>query len=166
MSQREFLLTLVTPDKRLLYDHPVTAVGAMGSCGAFAALPGHVPFLTDLLKPGELWYREAGGQSFRLFVSGGFVEVMPDKVTVLADSAEPVDEIDLERAQKAMEKAEREREMALAKLEEARQFAKDGKTSLYGQGNESLIEIREAEMKLQRAMARIKMAKKGYKGGQ
>ena len=110
MSDKKIQLRIVTPDKTVV-DMPVEAVGAMGSEGAFTALPGHIPFLTDL-QPGLLWYR-AGEGNKDLAVSGGFIEILPDKAIVLADSAEYLDEIDVERAERALKRAQER--MAAAK---------------------------------------------------
>jgi F-type H+-transporting ATPase subunit epsilon len=74
--------------------------------GEFGVLIGHTPFLTTL-KTGAVHYKDANGNERFLFVSGGFAEALPDKVTVLAESAERRRDIDTERAKAAMERAER-----------------------------------------------------------
>jgi F-type H+-transporting ATPase subunit epsilon len=68
-------------------------------------LIGHTPFLTTL-RTGAMHYTDAKGAERFIFVSGGFAEALPDKVTVLAESAERRKDIDLERAKAAMERAE------------------------------------------------------------
>ena len=96
-------LELVTPYKKALSEE-VDEVTAPGTLGEFGILPGHTPLLTTL-KIGELSYRR-GGQVFHLAVNWGYVEVEDDKVTVLVETAEPADEIDLERARAALGRAE------------------------------------------------------------
>ncbi|MDR1658183.1 MAG: ATP synthase F1 subunit epsilon [Deltaproteobacteria bacterium] len=147
MSEITFKLTVVSPDKSLLVDVPVTAVGAKGTEGDFTALAYHVPFLTDL-KPGEVWYQTPDGVRNLVSVSGGFIEVLPDKVTVLADSCEFPDEIDEERAKRAKQRAE-------LKLKQAHELAAQGLLS-----SDQEAEMRKAEIKLHRALARIKTVDK------
>jgi F-type H+-transporting ATPase subunit epsilon len=96
-------LELVTPYKKALSEE-VDEVTAPGTLGEFGILPGHTPLLTTL-KIGELSFRR-GGEIFHLAVNWGYVEVEDDKVTVLVETAEPADEIDLERARAAMGRAE------------------------------------------------------------
>jgi F-type H+-transporting ATPase subunit epsilon len=96
-------LEIVTPDRSLGRDE-VDEVELPGSEGYFGVLPGHTPLLS-MLKVGELWYRVA--QEKRHFaVAGGFVEVLPDRVTVLADIGERAEDIDLARAEAARRRAE------------------------------------------------------------
>jgi F-type H+-transporting ATPase subunit epsilon len=96
-------LEIVTPDRSLGRDE-VDEVELPGSEGYFGVLPGHTPLLS-MLKVGELWYRV--GQEKRYFaVAGGFVEVLPDRVTVLADIGERAEDIDLARAEAARRRAE------------------------------------------------------------
>ena len=96
-------LELVTPYKKALSEE-VDEVTAPGTLGEFGILPGHTPLLTTL-KIGELSYRR-GSEVFHLAVNWGYVEVEDDKVTVLVETAEPADEIDLERARAALGRAE------------------------------------------------------------
>ena len=96
-------LEMVTPYKRVL-SVEVDEVTAPGTVGEFGILPGHTPMLTTL-KIGELSYRD-GGEIYHLAVNWGYVEVEADKVTVLVETAEPADEIDLERAKAALGRAE------------------------------------------------------------
>lgn len=96
-------LELVTPYKKALSED-VDEVTAPGTLGEFGILPGHTPLLTTL-KIGELSYRR-GSEVFHLAVNWGYVEVEDDKVTVLVETAEPADEIDLERARAALGRAE------------------------------------------------------------
>ncbi|MDR1487048.1 MAG: ATP synthase F1 subunit epsilon [Deltaproteobacteria bacterium] len=148
MSESKFQLTVVSPDKCLVRDLEIKAVGAKGTEGDFTALPGHIPFLTDL-KPGLMWYRvEAQGPVEEILIGGGFVEVLPDKVTVLADSAERPDEIDPNRA-------EQSRLRAIEAYNKAKEKAQAEGRSLVGD-----IEIEKAELKIRKAVARIKASKK------
>ena len=96
-------LEIVTPDRSLVREE-VDEVELPGSEGYFGVLPGHTPLLS-MLKVGELWYRIGQDKHF-LAVSGGFVEVLPDRVTVLAQLAERADEIDVSRAEAAKQRAE------------------------------------------------------------
>jgi F-type H+-transporting ATPase subunit epsilon len=96
-------LEMVTPYKRVLSEE-VDEVTAPGSIGEFGLLPGHTPMLTTL-KIGELSYRK-GSELFHLAVNWGYVEVENDTVTVLVETAEPADEIDLARARAALGRAE------------------------------------------------------------
>ena len=93
---------LVTPERQLL-DTNVEEVYAPGVNGQFGVLPKHATFLTAL-STGELRYRENGVDHF-VAVSGGVAEVIDDTVTILADTAERADEINLERAQTAQKRA-------------------------------------------------------------
>jgi F-type H+-transporting ATPase subunit epsilon len=96
-------LELVTPYKMILSED-VDMVTASGSLGEFAVLPGHASFLTSL-KIGELSYQQ-GGELFHLALNWGYFEVVNDKVTILVETAERADEIDLERARAALGRAE------------------------------------------------------------
>ena len=96
-------LRIVTPERQML-DEEVDEVTAPGTVGEFGVLPNHVPFLTSL-QPGRLLYKQKG-QTHTLVIGGGFAEVSDNIMTVLADSAEAVDEINVERAQVALQKAE------------------------------------------------------------
>ena len=97
-------LEVVTPDKLVLSEN-VDIVIAPGTEGEFGVLRNHIPFLSTLSE-GELRYRQ-GKELHYLAVAGGFAEVLPDKVTVLAESAEVAREIDIDRAQRARERAEK-----------------------------------------------------------
>jgi F-type H+-transporting ATPase subunit epsilon len=96
-------LQIVTPD-RLLVHEQVDEVEIPGSEGYFGVLPGHTPMLAALAV-GELWYRKGQDKTF-LSVAFGFVEVLPDRVTLLARLAEKAEEIDVERAEAARKRAE------------------------------------------------------------
>src|SRR6187397_2503400 len=92
-------LEIVTPDRALLREE-VDEVVVPGSQGEFGVLPGHTPLLSTL-KIGELWYRQ-GQEKHYLAIAFGFVEVLPDRVTVLARIAEREQDIDIARAEAAM----------------------------------------------------------------
>ena len=98
-------LEIVTPDKAVVNEE-VQIVMAPGSLGEFGVLIGHTPFLTTL-KTGIIRYTDAQGSERYVFVNGGFAEALPDKVTVLAESAERSSEVDLERAKAALERSEK-----------------------------------------------------------
>jgi F-type H+-transporting ATPase subunit epsilon len=96
-------LEIVTPDRALLREE-VDEVVVPGSQGEFGVLPGHTPLLSSL-KIGELWYRQ-GQERHYLAIAFGFVEVLPDRVTVLAQVGERAQEIDVQRAERAKQRAE------------------------------------------------------------
>ena len=98
-------LEVVTPEKSVVSEE-AQIVMAPGSLGEFGVLIGHTPFLTTL-KIGTIRYKDAGGTEKYVFVNSGFAEALPDKVTVLAESAEKRKDIDVERAKAAMERAEK-----------------------------------------------------------
>ena len=96
-------LQIVTPDKQLVNEE-ADQVQIPGKTGYLGILPGHAPLLSEI-GPGELSFSLKGSTHY-LAVSWGFVEVLPDKVTILADSAERAEEIDVKRAQEAKSRAE------------------------------------------------------------
>ena len=98
-------LEIVTPEKSVV-DEDAKIVVAPGSLGEFGVLAGHTPFMTTL-KLGTIRYTDSKGVERCIFVSGGFAEALPNKVTVLAESAERRCDIDLERARTALERAEK-----------------------------------------------------------
>jgi F-type H+-transporting ATPase subunit epsilon len=95
---------LVTADRVVLEEDGVDMVVAPGADGVLGILPRHVPLITTLV-PGELRIKH-GGTEDSLVVTGGFMEVTPDKVLVLADAAERSDEIDIARAEEARHRAQ------------------------------------------------------------
>ena len=95
-------LEIVTPEKPLVRE-TVDEVELPGAEGYLGVLPGHTPLLT-LLGVGQLWYRK-GRDTTYLSVAFGFAEVLPDRVTVLAQIAERAEEIDVPRAQAALQRA-------------------------------------------------------------
>jgi F-type H+-transporting ATPase subunit epsilon len=95
-------LNIVTPDQSLSYE--VDEVAMPGQEGDFGVLPGHTPLFAGL-RTGTMWYRQGSEKHF-LAVSVGFAEVLPDRVTVLAQVAERAEELDEARAQAGMARAE------------------------------------------------------------
>jgi F-type H+-transporting ATPase subunit epsilon len=127
-------LEVITPE-RLVLSELVDEVVVPGLGGELGILPEHTQLISQL-QTGVLVYRQ-GAERKQLHVSGGFVEVQPDRVSVLSDVAEKPEEIDLERAQRANELAEKE---------------------LKSQRDD--IDYHSAEQKLQRALTRIQLAGK------
>ena len=126
-------LEVITPEKLTLREQ-VDEVVAPGLNGELGILLDHTPLISQL-KTGILTYRQ-GAQNKRMHVSGGFVEVASDRVSVLSDVAENPEEIDVERAQRAKERAERR---------------------LAARGED--VDFSRAELKLQRAMIRIQLGR-------
>jgi F-type H+-transporting ATPase subunit epsilon len=134
MAAGNIKLEVVTPDRSVV-DDEARMVVAPGTYGEFGVLPGHTSFLTTV-KTGMIRYTETGGSERIVFVNGGFAEVLPHKVTILAESAERRRDIDVERARAAMKRAE-ERLREASKRED--------------------IDFRRAQAALQRAVARIRI---------
>ena len=128
-------LDIVTAE-RVVYSEDVDAVIAPGIEGQLGILPHHAPLMTTL-QAGELVVRK-GGEEDSLAISGGFLEVRPDRVIVLADSAERAEEIDISRAEVARKRAEQR---------------------LVDRGAPGLDEAR-CEAALRRAVARLTVAEK------
>ncbi len=98
-----FQLEIVTPEKLVVRDN-AEEVQIPGKNGYIGVLPGHAPLITEL-GSGEISYR-SNGQLHRFSMAWGFAEVLPDKVTVLAETVERADEIDVTRAKQSLTKAE------------------------------------------------------------
>lgn len=96
-------LQIITAE-RAVFSGQVDALVAPGISGQLGILPNHAPLMT-VLQPGELMVRADGDESY-LALSGGYLEVLGNRVTILADAAEDVDEIDEARAQEALERAQ------------------------------------------------------------
>ncbi|NQT04842.1 MAG: F0F1 ATP synthase subunit epsilon [Dehalococcoidia bacterium] len=126
-------LDVVTAE-RMVYSDDVDMVVAPGFEGQLGILPHHTPLMTTLL-PGELRVKK-GGEEVSLVISGGFLEVRPDKVVVLADTAERADEIDVERAEAARKRAQE-------RLSQQSELGVDGA---------------RAEASLRRSLARLRVA--------
>ncbi|MFQ5602149.1 MAG: F0F1 ATP synthase subunit epsilon [bacterium] len=110
MSHEKIQFEIITPDKKV-YSEEVDAIRLPGLKGYFGVLPGHTPYLAAV-KIGEVKIQK--GQEENYFAtSGGFVEVFSDSVAMLAETAEPADALDLERAENAKQRA-------LKRLEEGR----------------------------------------------
>jgi F-type H+-transporting ATPase subunit epsilon len=129
-------LVIVTPERQLLREKTVE-VQLPGEGGYLGILPGHAPLITEL-GIGELSYHDANGkESEHMAILRGFAEVLPDRVTVLAETAERAEEIDLQRAKDALARAEKR----LA-------------------ANDPNIDWDRANIALQRALIRIQVATK------
>ena len=130
-DKNSFLLRVITPD-RVFYENQVQMVEFDTTEGEIGVLPGHIP-MTVIIRPGILTITEAGGDK-EAALHAGFAEILPDRVTILAEIIEWPDEIDEERATAALERAkERLREKA------------------------STTDLARAELALQRAVARIEV---------
>lgn len=129
-------LEVITPE-RLVLRESVDEVVVPGLDGELGILPEHTALISQL-QTGVLTYRQ-GNDSRQMHVSGGFVEVQADRVAVLSDVAERPEEIDLARAERSKERAEKRLKS----------------------GGED-IDFRRAELKMQRAVIRIQLAGKGY----
>ncbi len=128
-------LEVVTP-KKLVVNEDAQIVSAPGTLGEFGVLIGHTPFMTAL-KTGTVRYTHIDGVERYVFVSEGFAEALPDKVTVLVESAERRQDIDIERATAALERAQK-------RLAEERTKAD--------------IDFLRAKAALERALHRIRLA--------
>ena len=104
MAAGNIKLEIVTPEKAVVSED-VQIVMAPGALGEFGVLIGHTPFMTTL-KLGTIRYVDATGKERFVFISGGFAETLPDKVTILAESAERRANIDVERAKSALQRAQ------------------------------------------------------------
>ncbi|HEY2494646.1 MAG TPA: F0F1 ATP synthase subunit epsilon [Paenibacillus sp.] len=125
------LLEIVTPD-HTAYTGQVEGLIVRGVEGALGILPGHIPFVTPLQVAPIIV--QLGKEELSIAISGGFVEVRKDKVVILAESAELSEEIDVERARAAQERAERR---------------------LAARSTQDHIDFQRAELALKRAMNRI-----------
>ena len=134
------LLEIVTPE-RLAYSDEVDAVVLPGSEGELGVLPHHAP-LVSTLGVGELRIRKGGAEESFAIV-GGFLQVRPDKVVVMAETADMSSEIDLEKAQEARREAERALE------------------SGYSEG----ADLSAARAALQQALLRIRVAERRHREG-
>jgi len=96
--------SLIAQD-RIVYEDDVDMVILPGSAGVFAAMSKHAPLMATL-QPGEILVRKEGEEDRYFAVGGGFAEVRPDEVVVLARSAEAAEEIDIQRAEEALRRAQ------------------------------------------------------------
>jgi len=133
MANNSFTLSIISPD-RVFYSGEATMVEFNTTEGEIGVLPGHIP-MTVIIKPGILTIYEKDEEK-KAALHAGFVEILPDKVTVLAEIVEWPDEIDEERAQEAKERAQ---------------------TRI--RNHDSATDMARAETALLRAMARINVLK-------
>ena len=136
MLPETFILEVVTPERQLVEAH-VQAAQLPGTRGYLGILPGHAPLLTEL-GIGEMTYR-SGQSTHHLAIVGGYAEVLPERVIVLAKTGERAEEIDLERAKTARERAEK-------------RLARPGDPD---------VDWDRATLALKRAMIRVQVATKG-----
>ncbi|MEH7126048.1 F0F1 ATP synthase subunit epsilon [Bacillus sp. JJ1532] len=130
-------VSVVTPDGPV-YESDVEMVSTKAQSGELGILPGHIPMVAPL-QIGAVRLKNGGNTDF-VAVSGGFLEVRPDKVSILAQSAEQADSIDIERAVRAKERAEQR---------------------LNDQKRDN-VDFKRAELALQRAINRIKVSEKHF----
>lgn len=135
------LLEIVTPE-RLAYSDTVDSVNLPGVEGELGVLPHHAP-LVSMLGVGELRIRK-GGTEESFAIVGGFLQVRPDRVVVMAETADMASEIDLERAQEARREAER---------------------ALEGTAPTDAIDLAAARAALQHALLRIRVAERRHREG-
>jgi len=128
-------LEIVTQERRVYSADDVEMVVAPGSEGEMGILPRHAPLITSL-QEGVMRVKRAAGREEVLAIHGGFMEVLPDQVTVLADAAERAEEIDLARAEEARQRAE----------------------ELMKQRREDKVDYVRAETALRRSLVRLKIA--------
>ena len=131
---KTFLLEIVSPEK-LLFSREVESVIAPAADGMIGILAGHAPFLSSL-KPGEIKVKSEGWEHF-FVTTGGFMEVLPDQTSLLVESSEEADKINVDRARKSRERAKK-------RLEET----------------EEGMDRTRARESLERAEARLKVAEK------
>ncbi|MGG6314490.1 F0F1 ATP synthase subunit epsilon [Paenibacillus macerans] len=129
-----FLLEIVTPE-HVVFSKEVDSLTVRGLEGELGILPGHIPLVTPLQVAPIV--AKTGKDTTTIAVHGGFIEVQSDKVIVLAESAELPEEIDVERAIAARERAERR---------------------LAARNNQDRVDHRRAELALQRAVTRINVS--------
>ncbi|MBQ9487821.1 MAG: F0F1 ATP synthase subunit epsilon [Selenomonadaceae bacterium] len=128
-------LEIVTPDKGEIFGKDIDMLIVRSKAGELGILPKHANLLTELLT--HAMRIKVGGNEELVATSGGFMEVTPDKITVLADAAELPDSIDVERAKSSLKRAEE-------RIAAYKSSSKD-----------SIIDIKRAEAALARAKARL-----------
>lgn len=136
MSEKSFKLEIITP-KKIAFSGDVESFTAPGVVGSFQVLYNHAPLLSAI-GVGEVKLRDAEGKEIRYATSGGFVDVVHNNVTMLAETAERADEIDVPRAETAKERAAQ-------RLSE----------------RNSEIDVDRARVALARAVNRLKIAERG-----
>ena len=135
------LLEIVTPE-RLAYSDTVDSVQLPGIEGELGVLPHHAP-LVSMLGVGELRIRKGGAEE-SFAIAGGFLQVRPDRVVVMAETADMASEINLERAQEARREAER---------------------ALEGVAQADAVDLAAARAQLQQALLRIRVAERRHREG-
>lgn len=138
---KDLKLKIVTPEQILL-ESRVSQVSVSTVMGEITILPNHIPLVSQL-APGEIVVKTDKGEEDLMAVSGGFIEVLPDQVVILADTAERAEEIDEVRAEEARQKAE---EILKTKVADAESFA------LF-------------TAKMEKELARLRVARKYKKSG-
>ena len=133
-------IEIVTAESMIYSEEGVDQVVAPGADGEFTVLPQHAEFITTL-QPGELRISKSGGEE-AMAITGGFLEVRNDRIVVLADAAERIEEIDTARA------------------EEARRSAEEAL-----RGQQGLAELAATQASLQRALMRLRVAEKRGRRG-
>jgi len=134
-------LKMLTPE-RIIYDSEVDEITLTTQSGEITVLPNHIP-LISILKPGEMRVKK-DGNDIPMAVTGGFIEIQPEsKVEILADAAERAEEIDIERAEAARKRAE--------EYLQSKKFESD-------------VEYAALQAQLERAMSRLRVARKYHKG--
>ena len=134
-------LEIVTPERLLVSDQAIE-LQIPGLSGYLGVLPGHAPLITEL-RSGEFSYRRPDGSIQRLAIHWGFAEVLPDKVTVLAERAEKATDIDVEVAKRQRQMAEEQLKNPEANQEEALRLIERAKTRLEvaGRQDNSLLNM-------------------------
>jgi F-type H+-transporting ATPase subunit epsilon len=143
-----FASSLVTPERILLEDEEVQAVFLRTDVGEAAFMPGHTP-LIGAVVPGAARFQHEDGSEEKAAVHGGFVHVIGDRVTVLAPVAERAEEIDVERARRALEAADQR----IAELGGARSGTGEG-----AEDDPTQVELASAEAARRRAEVRLEVA--------
>jgi F-type H+-transporting ATPase subunit epsilon len=136
MAEGTIDLTIVTPERSVVHEQ-IEELQVPGAAGYFGVLPGHAPLFSEL-KVGEVSYRQGNRWSF-LAVAWGFVEVQPNQVRILAETAERAQEIDIDRATRAKQRAEE-------------RISKGG----------DAVDYNRALIALERALIRIQVATKAH----
>lgn len=135
-----FIVDIVTPDRVIIENQEAVSLVAPGVEGYLGILAHHAPLVTQL-GVGELRYKTDEGDEARVAVSGGFLQVANNRVTVMADAAERAQDIDVERARRSLERAREERRGA--------------------EGGTGGIRARELDEQIERAENRLKVASGG-----
>lgn len=138
MAERTMKLEIVTPDRVVMSDNDTVSVVAPGAMGYLGVLASHAPLMTELAV-GEITIRRADGSEVHLASTEGFMEVADNKVTILTDSAEKAEEIDIDRARESVRRAEER--LARRNAEE--------------------VDAARAMASLHRAMNRLRVAERG-----